>query len=261
LSHSSLSRGAWASLAWLALGVVTQAHAAPADANTPESETNLGGKRDKFIVPKKPLILTRIIRRSLVDGQVIMAHRSYDIHFTPENGGYRIDGQLQNVMVEAPPKLAALASLERNRRDDAIFPLYINAYGQLTSPQLATPNTMSQTAAGIATTMAENEPMGPQDHQNITEIIDQITKMSGSMRSVWPNDLFRPATGVHSETKIVTLPNGDQGKITIRLEAKTSDDGGLLQSLERTIITETDGTQRQSQELWTLGSQEDKELR
>jgi hypothetical protein len=252
LSHAFLSRGAWVSMAWLALGVVTQAQASSADANTPESELNFGGNHDAFVVPKKPLILTRIIRRTLVDGQMIVAHRSYAIHFTPENGGYRIDGQLQNVIVEAPPKLAALASLERNRRDDSIFPLYINAYGKLVSPQLATPNIIAQTAAEIASTMAHKEPLGHQDQQNITELIDQITKAAGNARSVWPNDLFHPASGLRSETKIITLPNGDQGKISIKSEAKISSYSGLMESLERTIITETDGMQRQSQELWTL---------
>ena len=50
----------------------------------------------------------------------------------------------------------------------------------------------------------------------------------------------------------MTLPDGRSGKITVTVEAKTCNEGGLLQTFERTIITETDGNQRLSREIWTL---------
>ncbi len=118
-----------------------------------------------FAAPKNTMILKRVVRRTLSDGKEIIVTRSYDLHFTAINGGYRIDGQLHDVNIEAPPLLAALASLERNRRDDAIFPIFINTSGEITS-SLNTPIARNaQAASGIVKALFESSALPAPDKQ------------------------------------------------------------------------------------------------
>ncbi len=68
----------------------------------------------------------------------------------------------------------------------------------------------------------------------------------------WPKDLFHPIAGQQQHSKIMPLPDGGLGKISITVDAKLREETGIMQSLERVIITETGGQQRESHEIWTL---------
>ena len=70
-----------------------------------------------FSVPSGPLVLTRTLRRPLSDGVEIVSTRSYEIGIVPDGDGFRVEGRLLSSEVTAPPSLAALAALERNRPD------------------------------------------------------------------------------------------------------------------------------------------------
>ena len=70
-----------------------------------------------FVPPDAPMVLTRSLRRSLPGGAEIRTSRSYSIRFVREADGYRVEGALIDVAVDAPPALAALATLERARGD------------------------------------------------------------------------------------------------------------------------------------------------
>src|SRR5436309_1976086 len=68
-----------------------------------------------FSAPSGTLVLTRTLRRPLPGGAEIVSTRSYEIRIVADGDGFRVDGSLLSSEVTAPPSLAALAALERNR--------------------------------------------------------------------------------------------------------------------------------------------------
>ena len=77
----------------------------------------------------EPMLLTRTLRRELSDGKAIVATRRYRVSFARSDSGWTVDGLLIASEIEAPPSLAALASIEQQRPDDALFPIRLDAGG------------------------------------------------------------------------------------------------------------------------------------
>ena len=65
-----------------------------------------------FAPPQSSLVLTRELRRPLADGKEVVTRRSYEIAIVHDGDGYRVDGRLIDVEVDAPPALRALSTLE-----------------------------------------------------------------------------------------------------------------------------------------------------
>ncbi len=85
----------------------------------------------KFIVPGQPLLLTRVLRRGLADGNEVVSTRDYRIRIVRDGNGWRVDGELIEARVTAPPRLAALAQAEQARPDSNMFPILLDAGGEV----------------------------------------------------------------------------------------------------------------------------------
>ena len=85
----------------------------------------------RFVPPAGEMVLARSLIRELSDGQRIVVTRRYTIRFAAVPEGYQINGELIGVDVDAPPRLASLAELERRRVDPGLFPMRIDRAGIL----------------------------------------------------------------------------------------------------------------------------------
>ncbi len=93
--------------------------------------TSLSAPAVHFAPPSDPIMLTRTVWRSLYDGKEIVSRRRYAIQFVPHGDGFAVTGTLVESTIDAPPALAALAEMERRRADATLFPMRLDANGQM----------------------------------------------------------------------------------------------------------------------------------
>lgn len=206
-----------------------------------------------FAPPRTSFILTRELRRPLPDGKEVVTRRSYEISILPDGTGYRVEGTLVGTEVEAPPALRALAEIERRRQDAGLFPMQLDAQGQI----VAVDTVPDRTAAGQATEtvgvwLAKAGLSGP-DREVAQSFLNQLKGGLAGGRTLWPRDLFHPAAGERSETSDFQLPDGDKGSVTVATAASARPDNGLLDRVERTVVTRMGDSERTTREIWQLG--------
>jgi hypothetical protein len=148
----------------------------------------------QFVPPAGEIVLARSLIRELSDGKQIVVSRRYRISFVPIAGGYRVEGDLLGVTVEAPPILASLADLERRRADPGLFPMELGKDGLLRG-QGPTPldpelRAEAQAQAGALLIPRADSTVGR------TEVGRVIGKLAqGGATSPWPADLFSANPG------------------------------------------------------------------
>jgi hypothetical protein len=212
----------------------------------------------QFEPPGDPMVLTRTLRRPLPGGAEVLTRRSYEIRFIAETGGYRIDGELVGVEVEAPPGLQALAMLERKRPDADMFPMRLDIRGLL-QPQEAPPLTEEVRQAarsfGDAVQSLSLESFDRTQATNFAKAFEQR-----SVRTAWPEDLFRPVPGRREETQVIPLPNGARGTVRVIIDASTRGPTGLLSTFVRRVTTDLEGQSRITEETWTLAAKKERAI-
>lgn len=203
-----------------------------------------------FAAPDTEMLLTRTVRRPLPGGAEVLARRSYAIRFTREGAGYRIDGRLAQVEVDAPPPLRALAALERQRRDEGMFPMWLDAEGRLLTG--SGPRRAEQVGQAIdaAATAPALDTIGTLDKLQAQAFIRQLGE--NPVRSPWPEELFRPVPGNRRETRMIPLVNGGRGRVVTDIAARATVETGLLVSFDRTVTSDLEGDTRATYESWTL---------
>lgn len=205
---------------------------------------------ERFTPPLAPMVLTRTLRKPLGGGHEVIARRSYEVRFVPDGDGFRIDGTLIAVEVEAPPELSAFAALERARSDDHLFPMRVDRYGEFTSSAKATADPAVRGSAELAHAEITRAALSPEDAAQARAFIDVVRQRPA--RTEWPRDLFRPAAGRQVTRNEVPLADGMKGSVTIETEARIDRRAGLLASFDRTVTTDLGGDVRRTIETWTL---------
>lgn len=203
-----------------------------------------------FKPPSCAMVLTRTVRRPLPGGAEIVTRRQYEVRFVPDNGGYRIDGQLLGAEVDAPPSLHDLAELERARPDAEMFPMRLDSRGMLLPRESARPSEQSAQAVKLALQRLSHAGLSPDETAKAAAFVRQIAASSG--QSPWPDDLFSPAPGQRRQTQTIPLPNGAQGQVAIEIEARTEEPSGLVAFFERRVTTWLGNDSRVTREIWTL---------
>jgi hypothetical protein len=241
-----MNRAANLRAALLALAAITGTGiSARADQPGPEAGAGM------FSPPAGPMILMRELRRSLSDGNEVVTRRRYEIRFVTEAGGFRVDGRLVSAEAEVPPKLQMLAALERARGDEGLFPIHLTARGMIVEQQaeasVGTPQTRK-----LAESMIARAPLPTGERSGALGFVSALLAHPEVAGGHWPAELFHPMTGTCADTNSYPMPGGGTGTVTVTIDAHGDGPGGLLQSFERTVVTESGGAPQQSRERWTL---------
>lgn len=204
-----------------------------------------------FAPPQGDLVLSRTIVRRLVDGKEIRVTRRYRIHFERLDDGFRLDGVLIDVAIEAPPSLAAILDAERKRSDAGLFPVRLDRSGAIlpdgTGP---TDRIARQQAMAAAAGMVSSADLDVGAHQ---QLLDLIAKLADSTpNSPWPTDLFRAQPGERRQERQVVMADGSQGQVEVVMRVGALLDCGLPGSVERIVTTRLGGSERVSRELWSM---------
>lgn len=204
----------------------------------------------RFDAPQTEMLLTRVLSRTLPDGNMIVARRSYAVKFEREGGGFRVNGRLIDVNVDAPPSLRQLAELERLRPDKGMFPIRLDSDGMIVEDDPPEHDEAVERAATVAAARIGTSGLSAIDSLQAQAFIRQMRSRPPGSR--WPADLFRPVANRKSETRSVPLPGGMSGQVVIEIDAQSSASTGLLASFDRTVTTDLQGDKRVTHERWTL---------
>jgi hypothetical protein len=230
----------------LLLGAMSAA--LPATAQSPVATTSA------FAPPEgEPMLLTRTLRRELSDGKAIVATRTYRVSFARSAGGWTVDGVLIASEIEAPPAVAALASIERQRPDDALFPIRLDPTGVIQpranpiSPDGASWRAAFDVAIKLVSLPSASGGTSP------GPVIQQLQSVAGAgSLSIWPVTLFLPRADTTREERRFALPEGGEGVIVTELERLPADGLDTMGKATRTVVTQVAGTRRVTHEQWSL---------
>jgi len=226
--------------------------AAPALAAGVEAQRSAADSTSAFVPPRESMVLTRELRKVLGDGQVFTARRSYAIRFVPDGEGWRVEGSLLASEVEAPPGVPPqLAELERTRPDTGLFPLRLDRAGMILEQQGARdPRTSAALLDQARATLARSS-LSDAERKGAEALVVRLQAQARAAGGNWPADLFHPRAAGRSETRNLPLVAGLDGQIRVTVAVRETP-AGLMERMERKVVTEAGGTSRTSVETWTL---------
>lgn len=222
---------------------------------TPASAQSPTGTNAVFDPPEgAPMLLTRTLRRELSDGKAIVATRRYRLSFIRSSDGWTIDGTLVASEIDAPPALAALATIERQRPDEGLFPMRLDERGLIKPRDRTAPpdNPSWRTAIDLATKRVSTQ-IAPADDAARGLLAQQMQTVAGAATlSLWPTTLFLPDTDASREERRFALPEGGEGLIVTESQRLPADGVDTMGQAERTVVTEVAGSRRVTREQWSL---------
>ncbi|MBA3054408.1 MAG: hypothetical protein FP826_05640 [Sphingomonadales bacterium] len=249
VAHGSEAPGTAAPHDRASAGLVHQASAGPAQNGTRIDRSH----GDGFLPPHGTVVLTRELRKTLSDGKQFVTRRRYAIRFVSEGEGYVVMGDLVGSEVDGPAELADLAEIERTRAEAGPFPLHLDRAGMSTAQAgRDDPRAAAQTMQAASAYLAQSALAGA-DRTAALALAARLQAPARSADGNWPADLFRPARGERAETRELALSGGASGKVTTTISANNGP-SGLLERLQRRIVTDFGGSSRLSVETWTLAA-------
>ncbi|MEO1969080.1 MAG: hypothetical protein ABGW87_10250 [Sphingomonadaceae bacterium] len=218
-------------------------------ANCPALAT---AERQTVTAPHGDWILTRIVDRGLGKSAKIIVTRRWLIHFTPATTGITVTGHQISATVDAPPKLAALADIERKRDASDMFPIELGRTGLITN--ITESSNPQAVAKAVDTALQELKERGDKGQSYIDHrsFLLSVNRMSAEQVSRIPIDLFFPTPGTSKHDQSMPLANGETGTIAVFHDARTRKHSPLLAHSERLIVTGIGNEKRVSSETWTL---------
>ena len=229
--------------------------AAVGEAVPPAVQQQGPDRSESFTPPPSGAVLTREVRRPLAPGLDLVVRRSFALEVRREGDGFIVNGTQVAVEVDAPPSLAALADLERQRREVLLFPMHLDARGMIRPDGDTTPARTAKAedlgrANQLVSGMVSQSDLSADEGRQVSAFMAQ--SVAQGRFSLTPGDLFRPTPGKRSETRAFRMPDGQQGRLTIAIEASAGHSGGPLASTIRTVTTEYAGTERINRESWRI---------
>lgn len=204
-------------------------------------------EHSEFTAPTVPVLMVRELRSPLADGREVVGRRTFAVTFVRQSGGWRVDGRLLRVDVEAPPSLQPLAELERQRSDSGLFPLFLDHEGHL----IPTPRDRSTAAPHAIEAALSSGGLRNADtvsRHDAQPLLRQIAAMP--LRSPVPESLF--ALKVSGDGSRHEEVRAGQGHVTIDTREQGADSSGQLRRIERVVTTQVGASTRTLREIWLL---------
>jgi len=203
--------------------------------------------------PALPMIYNRTVSRDLVDGKRFSVSRAFRLEFQRFSEGFMLQGQQDDVSVNAPPELAPFAELEAARDESHIFPLALNPFGLILSRDQQVANgPVVQEAVDRTLEALREQQLEEQERTSLETLASAVHSASQRITAHMPIDLFAPAGQLRQEEQSIALPHGGQGRVTTRFEGQIDSGTGLMSAAYREIITEVGGNRRTTSEHWNL---------
>lgn len=195
--------------------------------------------------------LGRTLMCELKSGVAIVVTRAWKIAISSKGEGLIVTGQQIAAEVAAPPALARLAAMEQARDASGLFPMALDAAGQVLRSVAAANGAMLDRGIDTARTLFASLPSAriPSEAEGFAT---GLASMGAGAVSQLPRDLFFPTAGTQVAERTVPLPGGQEGQISVAVSANVAHGSGLLETSERRIVTRIGEGARLSSERWVL---------
>ncbi len=210
---------------------------------------------DRLIAPPRvEMRYTRTVIRELAGNARITAKREFQVEFREFAGGYMLHGQQLAAHVDAPESLARFAALEEARDESGLFPIALDAFGQILSPAVARRSGEDiQSAVDEALADVANLPVDPDARVQIAVFISALQRAGNRVTAHLPADLFAPVEPSRHEERALALPGGVEGRVETLFQSERDHSSGLMRAASRTVHTTVAETTRSTREEWSLG--------
>lgn len=212
------------------------------------AQVGLGGALAEISPPACTMIYRRTLERALRGGREnLVIERDFEVRFVPlASGGFRLSGEQCRVSVQAPVNLAPLVAIEEQRVERGLFPMELDACGQITGwPPASRRDHISEALQVVRDRYVE-------EGVDVSALIEALHGASAELVSLLPNDLFAPEEPLREEHRAIDLPWGDQGEVLTRFEAERDPQTQLMRHAERVVVTRYGGEERRNRESWAL---------
>lgn len=205
-----------------------------------------------FNPPDRSMRLSRKLVRHLRDGNAIEVVRTWSIDFSPLGRGYSVAGRQLGVEVKTPPSLAALASIEKGRVEEAMFPIPLDGKGHMLADAAgADGEALDKAVAHVRERMQD---MPGNAAAQFERFVASLQQAGPEVLSHWPRDLFNPETISGTVERNVGGPSMPHGTIRLTTEADVTPTTGLMKRFSRRIETRIADSTRLSEEEWSLAA-------
>lgn len=205
-----------------------------------------------FQPPLGPIRFSRMLERTLYDGQALKITRHWQARFLTMGRGYMVEGQQSGVSVEAPSGLEPFADLERSRVEQALFPLTLDSAGHIMGGGKANPADLVERAAQLAMARIGMSGIDPSGLADARRFLSTLQTSAAEALAALPVDLFLPQQAEWETTRRVSLPDGSSGAIKVSFRSRLDQSGLCLAEAQREIITAIGQTSRKTSEMWQI---------
>jgi hypothetical protein len=202
--------------------------------------------------PAGPMTFTRRLERTLPGGNRLIVARRFAVGFAPAATGWTIAGQQVGVTVEAPPRIAALAALERQRVETGLFPLALDRAGLILGGPDSRPAKELDAAIAIVRRELAADRIATDERAEFEAFLRAVQSAETRLTAKFPGDLFAPRAKATRSARELALPGGTKGTIELSFSAVTDPATGLMREARREIVTTIGGDRRLTREDWAL---------
>jgi len=206
----------------------------------------------KIAAPMGAMRLTRRLERDLVDGEKIVVERDWSIHFESFGRGLAIRGHQIDARVDAPARIARLASIERDRPTDTMFPIVLDHHGRIVSAGRMEREEDVAQAARTAEELLAQAGLDMAARAAAQQALMRIQMAGRSLLEKLPPDLFFPQVGSWRDLRKINLPGGGQGEFEVQYQTAAAPRTGWLETARRDVVTRIGSSARRSSEIWSM---------
>lgn len=206
-------------------------------------------------LPDRPLRLTRVLERGLDPDKAaaITVRRWWEVNFERQARGIIASGRQLGAEVDAPPTLAALAQIERQRDASGMFPLMLSDSGTILTPPAAAEQSDAVVAAlKAAEDIIARQPVPAKERARISHYLGEMHRAGSGLLATLPGDLLFPSGAPVRRSETVALPEGLTGTFTLSYTALPQADAPWLARAERRVTTAIGESRQQATEVWTM---------
>lgn len=199
--------------------------------------------------------LERVLVRGLSGGAEIVVTRHWRIGFARTRSGMAVSGEQIHAAVAAPPRLAELAEIERTRSTASLFPILLDSTGLIQRDMTGRrggDEAAFQRALHSGRALLSALTLTAAEGEDARSFLARLANMSAGAVSRLPQDLFFPRPGEETTSQDLALPDGGTGSITVTALTRAAPATGLLEVVERRIVTRVAKSERTTIERWSL---------
>lgn len=209
----------------------------------------------RFAPAAGPYRLTRTVERQLGRAGKLVVARTWALTFTQQARGFGVTGAQTGVTIDAPPVLAPLAQIERERVEEAMFPLLLDGSGVMAARAAGRSDDAVAEAVEAVRARLATQQFTAGDLALASQFMDSLQAAGHSALAAWPLDLFAPGNRSATDRREVALPGGTTGTLTIATTAAADPATGVMQHFERRIDTVVSGLTKTGKERFDLALQ------